>query len=80
LQIKEFSWDREIEHYPSTADIETKNDARLHFKNPDITDEELQDALGVKQSRFYIFANQMKAEGLIKIAGRGDSKKYHVTK
>jgi len=49
-------------------------------KNPDITDEELQDALGVKQSRFYILANQMKAAGLIKITGRGDSKKYHVIK
>jgi len=46
--------------------------------NPDITDKELQDALGVKQSRLYILANQMKSAGLIKITGRGESKKYHI--
>jgi len=29
---KRVSWDGEIALYPSTADIETKNDARPHFK------------------------------------------------
>ena len=48
------------------------------LKDPDITDEELQNALGVKQSRLYILANQMKSAGLIKITGRGESKKYHI--
>jgi len=47
-------------------------------KNPDITDEELQDILGVKQSRLYILANQMKTLNLIKVTGRGESKKYHI--
>jgi len=46
-------------------------------KNPDISDEELKEALGVKQSRLYILANQMKVAGLIKVTGRGDNKKYH---
>jgi len=40
------------------------------IKNPDTTDKELQDALEVKQSRFYILAYKMKAAGLIKIMGR----------
>ena len=47
-------------------------------KNPDITDEELQAALGIKQSRLYILVNQMKTSGLITITGRGGNKKYHI--
>jgi len=46
-------------------------------ENPDVTDEELQEVLGVKQSRLYILVNQMKAASLIMITGRGGSKKYH---
>jgi len=49
-------------------------------KNPDITDEELQGTLGVKQSRLYTLANQMKTSGLITVTGRGESKKYLVEK
>jgi len=47
-------------------------------KNPDITDEELQAALGIKQSRLYILVNQMKTSGLITITGRGGNKQYHI--
>jgi ATP-dependent DNA helicase RecG len=49
-------------------------------KNPDITDEELQGALEIKQSRLYILVNEMKNAGLIKLIGRGSNKKYHIAR
>lgn len=42
----------------------------------ELNDEELQDLLGVKRTRAYVLAKQMREAGLIESIGRGDSKRY----
>jgi len=44
--------------------------------SPEISDEELQQALGIKRTRLYSLVNQMAGMGLIRITGRGKSKRY----
>jgi len=45
-------------------------------ENGQITDQEIQDLLGLKKTRAFTLAKQMRDEGLIKVVGRGDEKKY----
>jgi ATP-dependent DNA helicase RecG len=45
-------------------------------ENEHITDTEIQELLGLKKTRAYILAKQMRDEGLIRIEGRGESKRY----
>ena len=45
-------------------------------ENGQITELEIQELLGLKKTRAYILAKQMRDEGLIRVEGRGDSKKY----
>ena len=42
----------------------------------EMTDQDLQELLNVKKTRAYLLARQMNENGLIKIIGRGVSKKY----
>lgn len=42
----------------------------------EMTDEDLQELLGVKKTRAYLIARQMKENGLINIIGKGAAKKY----
>lgn len=44
-----------------------------------ITDEEISELLGLKKTRTFTIAKQMKEEGLIKAVGRGKEKKYVLT-
>ena len=45
-------------------------------ENGKITDLEIQDLLGLKKTRTFTLAKQMRDEGLIKVVGRGNEKKY----
>ena len=45
-------------------------------ENGKITDLEIQDLLGLKKTRAFTLAKQMRDEGLIKVIGRGNEKKY----
>lgn len=45
-------------------------------KNGQITEKEISDMLGLKKTRTFTVAKQMRDLGLIKVVGRGDSKKY----
>lgn len=45
-------------------------------ENGQITELEIQELLGLKKTRAFILAKQMRDEGLIKVVGRGDSKRY----
>lgn len=45
-------------------------------ENGKITDIEIQELLGLKKTRAFLLAKQMRDEGLIKVDGRGDSKRY----
>lgn len=45
-------------------------------ENGQITDLEIQELLGLKKTRAFILAKQMRDEGLIKAVGRGSEKKY----
>ena len=45
-------------------------------KNGKITDTEIQSLLGVKKTRAFTIAKQLRDEGLIQAEGRGDSKVY----
>lgn len=45
-------------------------------ENGEITELEIQELLGLKKTRAFILAKQMRDEGLIRVEGRGDSKKY----
>lgn len=45
-------------------------------ENGQITELEIQELLGLKKTRAFILAKQMRDEGLIRVEGRGDSKKY----
>ena len=44
--------------------------------NGQITELEIQELLGLKKTRAFILAKQMRDEGLIRVEGRGDSKRY----
>lgn len=44
--------------------------------NGQITEKEISDLLGLKKTRTFTVAKQMRDLGLIKVVGRGDSKKY----
>lgn len=44
--------------------------------NEQITDQEIQDLLGIKKTRAFTLAKQMRDEGLIRVVGRGNEKKY----
>ena len=44
--------------------------------NGQITELEIQELLGLKKTRSFILAKQMRDEGLIRVEGRGDSKRY----
>ena len=45
-------------------------------ENGQITELEIQELLGLKKTRAFILAKQMRDEGLIRVEGRGDRKKY----
>ena len=45
-------------------------------ENGQITELEIQELLGLKKTRAFILAKQMRDEGLIRVVGRGDSKRY----
>jgi ATP-dependent DNA helicase RecG len=45
-------------------------------ENPNTTDDEFQQLLNIKRTRFYNLTKQMVEAGLIQIVGRGNSKKY----
>lgn len=45
-------------------------------ENGQITESEIQELLGLKKTRAFILAKQMRDEGLIRVEGRGDSKRY----
>lgn len=45
-------------------------------KNGQITEKEISDLLGLKKTRTFTVAKQMRDLGLIKVVGRGDNKKY----
>ena len=45
-------------------------------ENGQITDQGIQDLLGLKKTRAFTLAKQMRDEGLIKVVGRGGDKKY----
>ena len=45
-------------------------------ENGQITELEIQELLGLKKTRAFILAKQMRDEGLIRVEGRGESKKY----
>ena len=45
-------------------------------ENGKITDGEIQDLLGLKKTRAFTLAKQMRDEGLITVVGRGTDKKY----
>lgn len=45
-------------------------------ENGQITDIEIQELLGLKKTRAFLLAKQMRDEDLIRVEGRGDSKKY----
>ena len=45
-------------------------------ENGQITELEIQGLLGLKKTRAFILAKQMRDEGLIRVEGRGDSKRY----
>lgn len=45
-------------------------------ENGQITEFEIQELLGLKKTRAFILAKQMRDEGLIRVEGRGDSKRY----
>ena len=45
-------------------------------ENEHITDTEIQELLGLKKTRAFILAKQMRDEGLIRMEGRGESKRY----
>ena len=44
--------------------------------NGQITEKEISDLLGLKKTRTFTVAKQMRDLGLIKVVGRGDRKKY----
>ena len=46
--------------------------------NGQITEKEISELLGLKKTRTYTLAKQMRDLGLIKAVGRGDSKKYEL--
>lgn len=68
----------------STAEAESIQTATPQMKevlnyiraNGQITEKEISDLLGLKKTRTYIIAKQMRDLGLIKVIGRGDSKHY----
>ncbi len=45
-------------------------------ENGQITELEIQELFGLKKTRAFILAKQMRDEGLIRVEGRGDSKRY----
>ena len=45
-------------------------------ENGKITDGEIQELLGLRKTRAFTLAKQMRDEGLIKVIGRGNEKKY----
>ena len=45
-------------------------------ENGQITEPEIQELLGLKKTRAFMLAKQMRDEGLIRVEGRGDSKRY----
>ena len=45
-------------------------------ENGQITDIEIQELLGLKKTRAFTLAKQMRDEGLIKAVGRGTEKRY----
>ncbi len=47
-------------------------------ENGQITEKEISDLLGLKKTRTFTVAKQMRDLGLIKVVGRGESKKYLV--
>ena len=47
-------------------------------ENGQITDQEIQDLLGLKKTRAFTLAKQMRDDGLIKVVGRGSQKVYVV--
>ena len=63
-------------------DIPVKRGALVALKdgnikeNGQITEKEISDLLGLKKTRTFTVAKQMRDLGLIKVVGRGDSKKY----
>ena len=46
--------------------------------NGQITEKEISDLLGLKKTRTFTVAKQMRDLGLIKVVGRGDNKKYMI--
>lgn len=62
----------------NTAEITPQMQKVLDFikANGQITEKEISDLLGLKKTRTFTVAKQMRDLGLIKVVGRGDSKKY----
>lgn len=62
----------------NTAEITPQMQKVLDFikANGQITEKEISDLLGLKKTRTFTIAKQMRDLGLIKVVGRGDSKKY----
>lgn len=74
-------------------DSSSKSDERISTVTPqmnkvldylaehgEMNEDDLQSLLGVKKTRAYMVARQMKEDGLIDIVGRGGTKKYRTAK
>ena len=48
------------------------------LKHKEITDEQVQQLLGIKKTRSFVVMKQMENAGLIKITGRGQEKRYTI--
>lgn len=62
------------EHFEMTAQMKTVLDYLSEYG--ELSDEELQELLGIKKTRAYLLTRQMNEQGLIEIVGRGALKKY----
>ena len=62
----------------STGAVTSQTQMILDFveEHGKITDAEIQTLLGVKKTRAFTIAKQLRAEGLLQVEGRGDSKVY----
>ena len=71
----EIAWEvRESELIYITRQMKTVLDY-LDLKG-EMTDEDMQELLGIKKTRAYILARDMKDRGLLEIYGRGTAKRY----
>ena len=71
--------DRDVKEEPTTAlTLQMKTILRYINERGYITDAAIEELLGLKRTRAYTIAKQMRDMGLLEVEGRGEKKRYYL--